>query len=193
MNARFKGKPNMICSVCGKPYHIYPSEKSKGERKYCSWTCYGKKRNPFPGDIKKHTKNPNTTCIVCGKPHYCCPKYILEGKRKRHHCSRSCFIKSLLGSANPNWKGGEKPSPIKWVKSPKAFRPMTRKNAQIPEHRLVMAQHLGRFLRSEEVVHHKNGIRNDNRIENLELLTGRGEHNRLHWKQDKRAPTQGIG
>jgi HNH endonuclease len=48
------------------------------------------------------------------------------------------------------------------------------------EHRIIMERHLKRKLNSEEVVHHINGDKADNRIKNLQLLPNRAVHNSLH-------------
>ena len=57
--------------------------------------------------------------------------------------------------------------------------PKSDKYGYILEHDLIMECNIGRWLNKDEIVHHINGIRNDNRIENLMLMT-RGEHSRLH-------------
>jgi hypothetical protein len=89
-----------------------------------------------------------------------------------------------IGDKHNSWKGGK--SQLKsgyiiiWISPDSPFISMTKCNGNnIPEHRLVMAQHLGRCLESWEIIHHINGIRNDNRIENLILIDGR-KHSGFH-------------
>lgn len=58
--------------------------------------------------------------------------------------------------------------------------PHADKRGRVMEHRLVMEEQLGRYLQPEEVVHHMNHVRDDNRPENLMVLPDQSVHMRLH-------------
>lgn len=94
-------------------------------------------------------------------------------------------FKRFYGAENPAWKGGvtykrSKGNYIgpKYVRCPKEYLSMARKDGYIMEHRLVMAMHLGRMLARTEVVHHKDHNTRNNSIENLQLFSTNGEHKR---------------
>ena len=52
-------------------------------------------------------------------------------------------------------------------------------NLYYPYHRVVMENHLGRLLTEEEIVHHINEDKRDNRLENLAIVS-KAEHNKIH-------------
>lgn len=92
------------------------------------------------------------------------------------------------GPGHPNWKGGRQVDAdgyiLVWqLDHPHARRiPGRKSGGYVAEHRLVMERVLGRYLEPGEVVHHKNGVHDDNRPENLELFATNAEHLRHELK-----------
>lgn len=127
---------------------------------------------------EKYQKYIWATCLDCGKERWV---VLIKGKPSKLRCHK-CGVSK--GEKRYNWKGGRRVSGsyITIHLSPDDFfYSMAGTKGYVREHRLVMAQHLGRCLQSWEHVHHKNGIKHDNRIENLELTTV-GSHSREHGR-----------
>lgn len=115
-----------------------------------------------------------------------CPRCGLGRWVQKHN--RGCQCKTcrsqlhgatLTGDKNPHWKGGraEDGAYIRVQTKPdNPFYSMASKAGYVAEHRLVMAQHLGRSLHRWEIVHHINRDKKDNRLENLRLLPSALEH-----------------
>ena len=135
----------------------------------------------------KGGKKYKHVCVNCGKVF---KDYSYRARIKKITCSPKCkYIvqgKNLSSSNSPWWKGGKISTSGGYVLIYKPEHPFAQKKGRgyVLEHRLVMEQHLGRFLGKNEVVHHKNGNRSDNLIENLVLME-KGQHIIHHHKGKK--------
>lgn len=117
----------------------------------------------------------NVICPRCGqlrqvRTDILC-KRNFTGKCKKCHAETSS-PPHYFGIDNPAYKRG-------WYFWDKGYVWLSIKGLQVAQHRLVMEKLLGRPLQEGELVHHKNGIKTDNRIENLELCT-RSQHINTH-------------
>lgn len=84
------------------------------------------------------------------------------------------------GKNHWNWKGGTRIWSNGYVLILKPSHPCSNKHGYVRRSRLVMEKHLGRYLDPKEIPHHKNEIRDDDRIENLRLFASNGEHISFH-------------
>lgn len=92
---------------------------------------------------------------------------------------------SKIGPKNPKWKNGRYKDADGYIRVSCRTHPYAHDDGHILEHRLVMEVHLGRTLLPSEVVHHINGVRDDNRIENLMLFSTDSKHQIFHGKENK--------
>ena len=147
---------------------------------------------------KNSTKFIFRPCEMCGQGQWI---VLHKGKPLSQKC-RSCANKSRGGMSpetHSKWKGGRCINThgyvLIYLKTDDFFYPMATQGKTrhyVPEHRLVMAQSLGRNLQPWEIVHHKNGNKGDNRIENLELTAGLGEHSTQHSRGYKDGYAKGL-
>ena len=91
-------------------------------------------------------------------------------------CSRTCARTWQAKVHGPTrWKGGVNKHASGYLKQLAKGHPHADRDGYVMQHRLVMESVIGRPLKVSERVHHKNGNRQDNRPENLELWTGVGQ------------------
>lgn len=130
--------------------------------KYCSVSC-ARKHAPRRRNGPAAKERLEKKCPLCEKG------FITRWARQVC-CSKVC-ARTLNAKINGpgNWKGGVNKHPSGYLKALAKGHPAADANGYVMQHRLVMEQMLGRKLDVKERVHHKNGIRSDNRPENLEL------------------------
>lgn len=137
---------------------ICKEEKKQITRK--EWTNHSETPSDMPIRIKFRTWN--NFVKECGF------------QPKSPHLSDLARKNSMLahkGKIGFAWKGGRIKDKFGYIYLWKPNHPNCRTAGYIQEHRLIMSEYLGRPLKPKENVHHKNGKRDDNRIENLELWT----------------------
>lgn len=142
------------------------------------------------GKISPQRNGKYVACQQCGKPKYF-PKCRLN---KRKFCSQKCMGEYKTGrpinlkEKNGNWTGEEHKSYHGYIFVYKPDHPFADRNKYVKRSRLVLEQHLGRYLKPEEIPHHINRIKDDDRIENLMLFSNHSEHMKFHHPQKSPFP-----
>lgn len=165
---REKGEvENITCKICGNVFSVLLSVKRIRERngaqiQYCSQKCMG---------IGTRTRE-TVACKNCGQTFE--TTRAKEGKGV--FCSKKCASEYRKKTGMMK-KGGW------WLEN--GYKVLYLDDGtSIKEHIKVMQDFIGRELKSNEEVHHKNEKKLDNEIGNLQLLT-KGEHSRLHRNKEK--------
>lgn len=166
------------CRHCNSLFFAKSKQKQYCSDK-CKWTHNNNTRTLKPNQFFK--------CVVCEKSveRYIEPSKIKQGKVALKYCSRKCKGADLSGENHPMWNGGEVMlNGYVCVRIPD--HPHAKSNGYILKHRFVMEQQLGRYLTSQEVVHHINGDTQDNRPENLMLFPDNATHKRFEDSERER-------
>lgn len=152
------------CKMCRAEIRTFPSLASR--KKFCGRACYAR----WLSKERTGPAHPNF-----GRKHSEESLALMRKTRAEN---------SATGPQHHGWKGGRYMSRgyiivMMSVAEKEMFGSMAKAGGYVPQHRLVLAKKLGRPLLPSEVVHHRNGIKTDNRLRNLEL-SDHATHKRDH-------------
>lgn len=107
-------------------------------------------------------------------------KKFSEEHKNNISIGRIRFFKNNGPGSHPGWKGGIKIRREGYILIRRPKHPSCDSQGYILEHRFICESYIGRYLTKEEVVHHINEIKNDNRICNLIVFINASAHTRFH-------------
>ena len=159
MSHYYKGDKKRFCVICEK-------ELTRYHKECCSLDCKYK--------LFRHRGSKEYICEICGK------NFIDKNTTKRRFCSMECAVEGKSYTKSSSWKGG------RHIGSGGYIRITLPNGSRIREHRFVYEKFLGRKLKRSEHIHHIDGNKTNNKLDNL-LLCSNKEHFKVHNPNGLRA------
>lgn len=141
------------CAGCGEKF--YPT--SSADQRFCSRRCHSLSQRRYP---------EGRPCVGCGETHFD-PTGV--------YCSRECYESSRAKNPLDRYHNG-RPVIVDgggYVRIYEPDHPRAFKSGRVLEHRWVVEQIIGRYLETDEHVHHIDHVRTNNDPSNLQLLSAR--------------------